>query len=141
MLGILVAPQYLAHGQLSLHELLRVGLLDGLPLLAPDPDLRGWRSPTVAVFGLSAGLGLVNKPSMTVLPRRTALGLLVTPQRRLLFNRWAPQAIALIVLLALPNLLWQIHNHWPTLEFLHNGRWRTRTSSSRPLPFLSQNRC
>ena len=63
--------------------------------------------------------------------------LLLTPQRKLLFNRWAAAGIALLVLIALPNLVWQVHNHWPTLEFLHNGRVENKNIKLAPLPFLA----
>jgi len=40
-------------------------------------------------FGLSAGVGLLNKPSMLFLGTAVVIGLLLTPERRCLFNRWA----------------------------------------------------
>ena len=43
---------------------------------------------------------------------------------------------ALLLLIALPNILWQIHNHWPTLEFLHNGRIRQKNVVYGPTQFL-----
>ena len=36
-----------------------------------------------------------------------------------------------------PNLLWQVHNHWPTLEFLHNGRVEHKNVALGPLAFLN----
>jgi hypothetical protein len=56
-----------------------------------------------------------------------------------LFNRYAALGIALLLLIALPNVVWQIHNHWPTLEFLQNGRARGKNAILNPLQFfLSQ---
>ena len=78
-----------------------------------------------------AGVGLLNKPSMTFFLVALGLGLLVTPQRKILFTRWAALAVALLLLIALPNVLWQIHNHWPTLEFLENGRLLSQKRHSR----------
>src|ERR1700678_169853 len=72
-------------------------------------------------FGICAGLGLLNKPSMTFFLIALGLGLLCTSSRHILFSRWAALGIALMLLTALPNVLWQMHNHWPTLEFLRNG--------------------
>jgi hypothetical protein len=43
-----------------------------------------------------------------------------------------------MVVIALPNLLWQISNHWPTLEFLHNGRIHNKNIKLSPLPFLAK---
>ena len=73
------------------------------------------------IFGFSAGIGLLNKPSMAFFLVAVALGLVLTPERRVLFSRWAVVGIVLLLAIPLPNLLWQIHNHWPTYEFLHNG--------------------
>src|ERR1700685_546171 len=90
------------------------------------------------LFGLSGGLGLLNKPSMTFFLLALLAALLLTPQRRLLFSKWAAAGIALMILLALPNLMWQIHNHWPTLEFLHNGQVENKNIKLGPLPFLGK---
>jgi hypothetical protein len=87
-------------------------------------------------FGAAAGLGLLNKPSMTFFLLAIGVGLLLTPQRRILFTRDAAIGIALLILIALPNVLWQIHNHWPTLEFLHNGRVNHKNSELPPLKFF-----
>ncbi len=48
------------------------------------------------------------------------VALLLTPQRRILASRWFVVAVVVIVLLALPNFLWQVKNHFPTLEWLHD---------------------
>jgi 4-amino-4-deoxy-L-arabinose transferase-like glycosyltransferase len=64
------------------------------------------------------------------------IGLLFTPERRIVFTRGAVVGVVLIVLLALPNLLWQIHYHFPTLEFIHNGKVDHKNVSLSPLQFL-----
>src|SRR5438093_2766383 len=51
-----------------------------------------------------------------------AVGLLLTAQRRLLFTGWMPAGALLALLVALPNLLWQIDHGWPTLELLRNAK-------------------
>ena len=85
------------------------------------------------IFGLSAGIGLLNKPSMAFFLAALALALLLSSQRRLLFTRWAALGIALAILITLPYLHWQIHNHWPTVEFLHNGRAGGKNTVLNPL--------
>ena len=74
---------------------------------------------------------------MTFFPLALLAALLATPQRKLLFNRWAAAGIALLLLITLPNLLWQVHNHWPTLEFLHNGRVENKNIKLGPISFLA----
>lgn len=87
-------------------------------------------------FGVAAGVGLLNKPSMTFFLVAIGLGLLLTPERRVLFTRYAALGILLMFLIALPNILWQVHNHWPTLEFLHNGRVSGKNTVLPPLKFF-----
>ena len=89
------------------------------------------------LFGLSAGLGLLNKPSMTFFLVALALALLLTREgRTLLLRRESLAGIVLLLTLATPNLLWQVSNHWPTLEFLHNGRIAGKNAVLGPLAFL-----
>jgi hypothetical protein len=97
--------------------------------------LRGGSDRLWLLFGVSAGVGLLNKPSMTFFLVALLLAMLVTPQRRLFASRWAPVGIALMIAIALPNLLWQVHNHWPTLEFLRNGQIGHKTILLPPLAF------
>jgi 4-amino-4-deoxy-L-arabinose transferase-like glycosyltransferase len=96
-------------------------------------DRRGmWWS----LLGISAGIGMLNKPSMLFFLLSLGAALLMTPQRRVLFTRQAAYGIALLIVIALPNAFWQIHNHWPTLEFLHNGRVGGKNIRLSPPAFL-----
>ena len=130
MIGVLVVPVYIAlDGFLSMNSfepvfwmlcaLALIRLIDG----APQPF---WWT----IFGLSAGIGLLNKPSMLFFLIAAGIGLLLTQQRRILFTRWAAVGIALTIVIALPYGFWQIHNHWPTLSSSTTARSETRTSSS-----------
>ncbi len=136
MLGVLVAPIYIAvDGFLSMNSfepvfwmlcaLALILLIDGAP------QAIWW-----TVFGLSAGIGLLNKPSILFFLVAVGLGLLLTPERRVLFTRWAALGIALIIVIALPYVLWQIHNHWATLEFFHNGKVGNKNVILGPVGFF-----
>ena len=160
MLAGLVAPQYLALDSfLSMNSfeslfwmiclLALITLQRRLRLTPEEPSgnlsSRGSSSPAVSafgpwlLFGLSAGLGLLNKPSMTFFLVALGLALLLTRTgRALLLRREALAGIVLLIAIASPNLLWQSHNHWPTLEFLQNGRSEGKNTILPPLPFLSQ---
>ena len=136
MLGILIAPIYIAvDGFLSMNSFEPVfWMVCALALIrlvygAPQPF---WWT----IFGICAGVGLLNKPSIVFFLVALGLGLLLTPQRRILFTRWAAIGIALIVVIALPYLLWQIHNHWPTLEFFHNGKVGNKNVILGPFAFF-----
>ena len=136
MFGLIVCPQYIGtDGYLSMNSFEPVFwmtcVLAVLLLLRQHPPRFWW-----LVFGVSAGVGLLNKPSMTFFLAATGVGLLLTSQRRVLFSRWALAGIGIMILVALPNLLWQIHNHWPTLEFLRNGQQGHKNVVLNPVQFF-----
>ncbi len=142
MLMVLTVPMYLGiDGFLSMNSCesaFWMACLFALTMLfrdeAQEVDRRWmWWS----VLGVSAGLGLLNKPSMVFFLVAVGTALLVTPHRRVLFTRQAAWGILLLLLLATPNVLWQVHNHWPTLEFLHNGRVEGKNLRLQPLSFLA----
>jgi hypothetical protein len=72
------------------------------------------------LFGLIAGIGILNKHSTLLFGFSIFLALLVTRQRRLLQNVWIWAGALLAFLIFLPNLLWEVENHWPTPEILQN---------------------
>ncbi len=72
------------------------------------------------LFGFIAGLGIENKHSTVFFLLAILVGLLLTPQRRLLASWYCAAAVAILTFVALPNFLWQWANHFPTYEFLHN---------------------
>src|SRR5580765_650911 len=103
MLGVLLAPQYLGLDSFlsmnSFESLFWMTCTLALILMLRGRgevnDLPSANEPRLwLLFGTSAGIGLLNKPSMTFFLIALCLGLLLTPQRRLLFNRWAAIAIA-----------------------------------------------
>ena len=136
MLGLLCCPQYIGvDGFLSMNSFEPVfwsACLLAVVLLARGSSPARWWT----ILGLSIGIGLLNKPSMAFFLAALALALLFTPQRRLLFTRWAAFGIALAILIVLPYLHWQIHNHWPTLEFLRNGREGGKNTILNPWQFF-----
>jgi 4-amino-4-deoxy-L-arabinose transferase-like glycosyltransferase len=69
-------------------------------------------------FGVVVGLGILNKHSMLFFASGLLLGLLLTPARRELASRWAWLGISIAALIFLPNLLWEIRNHFPTIALL-----------------------
>ena len=73
-------------------------------------------------FGAIAGVGLLNKYSIVFFAAALIAGLLLTPQRKVLFTPWILAGGALAFLIFLPNLIWNIHNGWPFLELMRNVR-------------------
>jgi hypothetical protein len=73
------------------------------------------------LLGLVLGLGLQNKISVLWLGAGIFIGLLVSPQSRLLLSPWPWLGGLISVLVFLPHVLWQVANDWPTLEFMRNA--------------------
>ena len=88
------------------------------------------------VFGLLAGLGIENKHAMVFFLVALLAGLLMSPQRRILFTWGCAAGVALLILIALPNLLWQWANHFPTYEFLSTVARSDKNLKLPPLEFL-----
>jgi hypothetical protein len=72
------------------------------------------------VFGLVAGVGILNKHSMLFFGSGVAVGLLFTAARREYASRWIWSGAAIWFLLFLPNLRWEIQNNWPTVALLRS---------------------
>ena len=89
-------------------------------------------------FGLLAGLGLENKHSTLFFGFAVAVALLLTRHRREFLKPWVWVALALAAALFLPNLIWQIHHHFPTLEDLENVRREGKNVVLGPLAFIKQ---
>ena len=65
-------------------------------------------------------------------------GLLLTPQRRLLFTTWLLTGGAVALVIFLPNLIWNIQHHWPFLEVMHNIRATGKDIVLPPVAYLGQ---
>ncbi len=135
MVAVIAAPVYLgADGFLSMNSFEPVfwmGCVLALILLARGDNPRWWLA-----VGLLGGLGLENKHSTTFFLFAVLFALLVTPQRRLLWNKWLFLAILLIVGIALPNLIWEARHHWATYELLNNIKHGNRNVVLGPVPFM-----
>jgi 4-amino-4-deoxy-L-arabinose transferase-like glycosyltransferase len=73
-------------------------------------------------FGLACGVALLAKHSTLFFGAGVALGVAVTPARRVLGTRGPWIGLAIAVLMLAPNLAWQQVHGWPTLEFMHNAQ-------------------
>jgi 4-amino-4-deoxy-L-arabinose transferase-like glycosyltransferase len=89
-------------------------------------------------FGILAGFGLENKHSMLIFGAGIVLGLILTTQRRTLASPWPWLGGALAFLIFLPNLLWNIHRHFPFLQAHTNIQRSGRDVPLGPLAFFAQ---
>ncbi|MDQ6932594.1 MAG: glycosyltransferase family 39 protein [Candidatus Eremiobacteraeota bacterium] len=72
--------------------------------------------------GLATGLAFESKYSVVFFAFAMVLGLAISPQRRIMFSKWFAWGAAIMVLAALPNVLWQAHYGFPMWEVLRNGQ-------------------
>jgi 4-amino-4-deoxy-L-arabinose transferase-like glycosyltransferase len=89
-------------------------------------------------FGAIAGLGLENKYSIAIFAFGLIAGLFLTRRRRLLFSPWLLAGGAVALAIFLPNLLWNIHHHWPFLEVMHNIRTTGKDVILSPMAYFGQ---
>jgi hypothetical protein len=66
------------------------------------------------------------------------VGLLLTEQRRFLLDKWLWLGGLAALLVFLPNLLWNIHYHWPFLQLMHNIRAEGRDVVLGPAQYFIQ---
>lgn len=136
-LGVLVAPGFLATDNLlsmnAFEPLFWSGCAYVLIRIIKTGNQKLW-----AWFGLLAGIGLQNKHSMLIFGCGIVVGLLLTPERRFFRTPWIWVGGALALVIFLPNLLWNIHYHFPFLELQENIRRTGRNVPLPPLTFLSQ---
>lgn len=118
---ILIAPQYLSNGSLLTTNCLEPNLWMGcayfaiLAVKSNNPRYWLW-------FGVIAGLGLEEKYTIALLGFAIVVGLLLTEHRRVFLNKWIWLGGVAAFVIFLPNLLWNIHHHWPFLELMRNIR-------------------
>ncbi len=89
-------------------------------------------------FGLLAGLGLENKHSTLSFGFAVTVALLLTHHRREFTRRWIWIAGAIALALFLPNLIWQIRHHFPTVEDLQNVAREHKNVILSPLAFVKE---
>ena len=100
--------------------------------ISKGADPRWWLA-----VGAAAGLSVESKYSALFFLTAILAGMLLTPVRRILADRWFAAGCALAALIALPNFLWQVQNGLPMLELLKNGQ-EGKNVIAGPLLFLVQ---
>jgi len=136
-LAILVAPGFLATDNFlsmnAFEPLFWTGCAFVLVRIIRTGNMKLW-----FWFGILAGIGIENKHSMLLFGFGLIAGLVLTPARRLLGTRWFWLAGGLAFVIFLPNLLWNIRNHFPFLELQENIRRSGRNVHLTPITFLGQ---
>jgi 4-amino-4-deoxy-L-arabinose transferase-like glycosyltransferase len=89
-------------------------------------------------FGVLAGLGIENKHSTVFFLVAVTISLLLAPQRREWLKPWIWIGTAIVLLLALPNFVWQVRHHFPMLEDMENVRRYHKNIVLGPLAFVKE---
>jgi dolichyl-phosphate-mannose-protein mannosyltransferase len=87
-------------------------------------------------IGALVGITLLNKYGIAFWIIGLIAGIVLTPLRGSLRQRWFWLACALATVIALPNFLWQRNHHFPFLELMHNIRENGRDIVLAPPAFL-----
>jgi hypothetical protein len=88
-------------------------------------------------FGVVAGVGFETKYSIAFLLLGIVTGVVLTPHRHFLKSRYLWLGVLACAAIALPNLVWEIRNHFPFLELIHNIRMGNRDIARGPLAFIA----
>jgi hypothetical protein len=135
--AIVIAPLYLSNGGLLGTNCLEPNLWMGCAwfaiLAVKRSDPRNW-----LWFGVVAGLGLEEKYSIALFILGIVAGLLLTAQRRVFSNKWIWMGGAAACLIFLPNLLWNLHYHWPFLQLIRAIRSEGRDVVLPPVQYFFQ---
>jgi hypothetical protein len=69
-------------------------------------------------FGMTVGVGMLTKYSMAFFTFSLLFGILISKQRKMLFNRHFFGAALVAILIWLPNILWQLNHHLPVITHM-----------------------
>lgn len=119
-LAAIVAPVYLIFGGFysmnALELMFWTVIVLAIVKIFQEENVRLW-----VLVGVLLGLGLETKHTMILYAAGLGVGVLVTPARQYLWNRWFAYGCFAAVALLLPNIIWQIANGFPSLEFYRNA--------------------
>jgi 4-amino-4-deoxy-L-arabinose transferase-like glycosyltransferase len=136
-IAILLCPAFLALDSLltmnAFEPLFWMGCIWVIARILRTGDSRLW-----LWFGVLAGLGLENKHSTLSFGFAVVLALFLTYHRREFARQWIWIAGAIALALFLPNIIWQIRHHFPTIEDLANVRREGKNVVLGPLAFVKE---
>jgi hypothetical protein len=136
-LGYLAAPVYLASQSKlatdSIEPAFWAACLYMLVRIIREQNPRLW-----VWFAVFAGLGVQTKHSIVFFGVAVLVAFLLVPERRLMWNRWFAIAALAALIIALPNLIWQMQHGFPTYELLSNISHSNKNVVLGPLAYAGQ---
>lgn len=88
-------------------------------------------------LGVTVGLGMLTKYSMVFFAGALVLGLLMSKQRKMLFNRHVFYAALIAFAIFLPNIIWQFTHHLPVFTHMKTLQ-STQLDSINPNDFAKE---
>jgi len=132
---VMAAPMYLGLDSLLTMNVFESLFWMGAALIALKIS-NGASQKWWLLFGAVCGVGLLNKHSMLFFGFGLFVGLLLTEQRKQFASPWIWLGGVIALLIFLPNLMWEVNRHFPTVELLRNVQASGRNEEMGPLKFL-----
>jgi 4-amino-4-deoxy-L-arabinose transferase-like glycosyltransferase len=88
-------------------------------------------------LGAAVGLGMLTKYTMAFFTGSLIIGILISNERKLLFNRHVIISALIAVLIFLPNIIWQFAHHLPVITHMKELR-ATQLDYVKPSDFIIQ---
>ena len=135
-LTVLLGGDFLVDGLLLLTDMMQpltwLGCGWCLLRLAQTGNQRWWLA-----FGAVAGISLLSKYLILFFLLGLAVGVILTPLRRSLLQRWIYLGAAIALVIAAPSMVWQAMHGWPFLE-LSTTAVNGKNLALTPLEFFGQ---
>jgi hypothetical protein len=132
---VMVAPIYLGLDSILTMNVFESSFWLGAALIAlkifGGASQRLW-----LLFGVVCGAGLLNKHSVLFFGFGLFVGMLLTKQRKQFLSPWIWLGGLIAALIFLPNLFWEVHRGFPTIELLRNVQASGRNTEMGPVKFL-----
>ncbi|NEU08355.1 glycosyltransferase family 39 protein [Flavihumibacter sp. R14] len=135
-LAVIISPAFLASGYL-LQPVVFDQFFWVLSAYLLIRHIRTRQNRFLYFLGIAAGFGMLNKYSLAFYLLALFIGLLLTPQRRILLNKAWLATLAIAFIIFLPNLLWQISYDLPVIRHMKELR-ETQLNFIDPIDFILQ---
>ena len=132
---VMTAPMYLGLDSLLTMNVFESLFWMGAALIALK-IFNGASQKWWLLFGVVSGVGLLNKHSMLFFGFGLFAGLLLSRQRRQFASPWIWFGGVIALLIFVPNLMWEVNRHFPTVELLRNVQASGRNAEMGALKFM-----
>ncbi|MHB1178580.1 MAG: ArnT family glycosyltransferase [Daejeonella sp.] len=134
--AMIISPAFLASGYL-----LQPVVFDQLFWVAAAflivKHIQTRKTNYIYMLGITVGIGMLTKYTMAFFVVALFMGLLISPQRKILLNKAWISSFAIAFIIFLPNLAWQIKHNFPVISHFNELK-ATQLDYINPLKFIVQ---